>query len=59
MSTRRSRRAFGSIRRLPGGRWQAHYTAPGGKRVLAPKTFAAKIDAECWLSDRRKEIDDQ
>jgi hypothetical protein len=56
MSTRRSRRAFGSIRKLPGGRWQAHYTA-GGRRVLAPKTFAAKIDAEAWLTDRRREID--
>lgn len=55
--TSQRRRTFGSIRRLPGGRWQAHFTAPGGKRVTAPKTFAAKIDAECWLTDRRREID--
>ena len=55
--TSRRRRTFGSIRRLPGGRWQAHFTAPGGKRVTAPRTFAAKIDAECWLTDRRREID--
>jgi integrase len=57
MSTRRSRRAFGSIRRLPSGRWQAHHTAPGGRRVIAPKTFAAKDDATAWLVDRRREID--
>ncbi len=56
MSTRRSLRRFGSIRRLPSGRWQAHYTA-GGKRVIAPKTFAAKDDAAAWLVDRRREID--
>jgi integrase len=55
--TRQRRRTFGSIRRLPGGRWQAHFSAPGGRRVTAPKTFAAKIDAECWLTDKRREVD--
>ncbi len=57
MSTRRSRRRFGSIRKLPSGRWQAHYTAPDGRRVIAPKTFAAKDDAQAWLTDRRREMD--
>jgi hypothetical protein len=56
MSRRHQRRAFGSIRKLSSGRYQAHYVA-GGHRVTAPKTFAAKIDAECWLTDRRREID--
>jgi hypothetical protein len=56
MSTRRRRRQFGSVRHLPSGRWQAHYTA-GGRRVIAPKTFAAKDDGQAWLTDRRREID--
>lgn len=61
-----TKRAFGSLRQLPrmvngkpgkGGRWQAHYTGPDGVRYKAPKTFAAKVDAEAWLTDRRREID--
>ena len=50
-------RPFGNIRRLPSGRYQARYTGPGGVYIKAPKTFAQKIDAEAWLSDRRREID--
>ncbi|MGC4960071.1 tyrosine-type recombinase/integrase [Gordonia sp. DT101] len=52
-----SKRGFGNIRRLPSGRYQARYTGPDGVEHKAPKTFAAKIDAEAWLSDRRREID--
>lgn len=33
------------------------FTAPDGTYITAPKTFAAKIDAEAWLIDRRREID--
>ena len=51
------RRRFGSIRQLPSGRWQAAYSAPNGRRVLAPHTFAKRADAEAWLVDRRREID--
>jgi len=51
------KRSFGNIRRLPSGRWQVRYTGPDGSYVKAPKTFAAKIDAEAWLTDRRREID--
>ena len=50
-------RRFGSIRKLPSGRWQATYSAPNGRRITAPRTFRAKIDAEAWLADRRREID--
>lgn len=50
-------RRFGSIRKLPSGRWQAHYTAAPGRRVMAPRTFRTKLDAEAWLTDRRREID--
>lgn len=59
----KGKRAFGSIRQLPtkvpgrSGRWQANYTGPDGAIHKAPRTFAAKIDAEAWLADRRREID--
>jgi integrase len=51
------KRTFGSIRKLPSGRYQARYTAPTGAYIVAPKTFAAKIHAETWLGDRKREID--
>ena len=54
---RRQRREFGAIRKLPSGRHQAHYTGPDGAKHTAPHTFAAKVDAEAWLTDRRREID--
>lgn len=56
-SDRRDKRAFGSIRRLPSGRYQVRYTGPDGSYVTAPKTFGAKMDAEAFLTDRRREID--
>lgn len=52
-----AKRSFGAIRRLPSGRWQAHYTTTTGAVVKAPGTFAAKFHAEAWLVDRRREID--
>ncbi|BBU23287.1 prophage integrase [Mycobacterium xenopi] len=55
--TKRDKRAFGNIRKLPSGRYQVRYTGPDGSYVTAPNTFAAKIDAEAWLTDRRREID--
>jgi integrase len=51
------KRSFGSIRQLPSGRWQARYSTPAGKSITAPKTFAAKLHAEAWLADRKREID--
>ncbi|GJP28265.1 hypothetical protein NJB18091_10140 [Mycobacterium marinum] len=52
------RRGFGRIRKCqPSGRYQAAYTGPDGKVYRAPATFAAKMDAEGWLTDRRREID--
>lgn len=52
-----TKRSFGNIRRLPSGRYQVRYTGPDGSYITAPKTFAAKIDAEAHLTDRRREID--
>jgi integrase len=44
------RRRFGSIRRLPSGRYQARYLGPSGETIPADNTFAAKADADHWLS---------
>ncbi|EUA09271.1 phage integrase family protein [Mycobacterium kansasii 732] len=52
-----NKRSFGNIRALPSGRYQVRFTDPDGNYITAPKTFAAKIDAEAWLTDRRREID--
>jgi integrase len=53
----RDKRLFGTIRRLPSGRYQALYTDPRGKRCTAPHTFHARIDAEAFLTDRRREVE--
>ena len=45
------RRGFGSIRKLPSGRWQARFThSHTGQLEAAPSTFATKADANRWLS---------
>ncbi|MGO1505257.1 MAG: tyrosine-type recombinase/integrase [Brachybacterium sp.] len=53
----RTRRSFGALRKLPSGRWQASYLDPHGKRVNAPETFTAKIDADAWLSVQRAALE--
>jgi hypothetical protein len=45
-----ARRRFGSVRRLPSGRWQARYWDAAGNRIGAPDTLATKGDAQRWLS---------
>jgi integrase len=47
---------FGSVRRLPSGRWQARYLAPDGNRYTAPATYANRADARAWLALRQSEI---
>lgn len=54
---RSTRRSFGRLRQFRSGRWKASYTGPDGKLYSAPQTFAAKIDAEGWLAERRREVD--
>lgn len=54
---RSTRRSFGRLRQFRSGRWKASYTGPDGRLYEAPQTFGAKIDAEAWLTDRRREID--
>lgn len=54
---KRTRRGFGSIRRLPSKRYQASYQGPDGARHKAPDTFATRGDAEGWLSAEKRLID--
>jgi integrase len=50
------RRQFGSVRRLPSGRWQVRYHNGLGERVVAPDTFATKADAQRWLAVAQADI---
>ena len=51
------KRSFGSIRKLTSGRWQVRYIGPDGAEHRAPHTYTAKIDAEGWLSQERRLIE--
>ena len=55
-------RYFGTVRKLPSGRFQARYIGPDGQRRPAqradggPLTFDTRSDAEAWLALRHSEI---
>ncbi|MEV4619705.1 tyrosine-type recombinase/integrase [Asanoa sp. NPDC049573] len=46
----KSRRRFGSVRKLRSGRYQARYLGSDGLTRTAPETFAKERDAEKWLT---------
>jgi integrase len=50
------RRRFGSVRRLPSGRYQARYPGPDGLMRPADDTFETKTGAEVWLTRKEAEI---
>lgn len=52
MSTKKkvNRQAFGSVRQLPSGRWQARYRDQAGRPMTAPTTFATKREANDHLA---------
>jgi integrase len=50
-------RTWGTLRRLPSGKWQASYVGPDLGRHVAQMTYTAKMDAEHWLSDERRLIE--
>ncbi len=52
---KRDRRSFGRLRKLRSGRIQAGYIGPDCQLYMAPATFAAKIDAEGWLAQERRD----
>lgn len=45
----KKRRRFGSVRKLPSGRFQASFLGPNGVRQYAPDTFRTRTDADRWL----------
>ncbi len=49
-------RQFGSVRKLPSGRWQARYQTDDGRRLKSPRTFATKTDATLWLDGARTRV---
>jgi integrase len=51
-----AKRYFGSIRKLPSGRFQARYTGPDGLTYNAPVTFETRGDAEAWTAMRQSEV---
>jgi hypothetical protein len=50
------RRRFGSIRKLPSGRYQARYPGPDSVMRPADDTFATKTEAATWLTTKEAEI---
>jgi integrase len=50
MARRKGRRAFGSMRQLPSGRWQARYRDLAGVQYTAPRTFATRPEAARFLA---------
>ena len=51
----KGRRHFGSVRKLPSGRYQARYWHAGAECV-APSTFVTKADALAWLAAAETDI---
>jgi integrase len=56
--TRRDRRGWGKIRRLPSGRWQASYIGRDKLRHTAPVTYSTRLAAEGWLATERRLYED-
>ena len=50
------RRWFGTVRRLPSGRYPARYWGPDGVRRSADDTFATKPEAQDWLTLKEAEL---
>ena len=53
----RTKRSFGTIRRLPSKMYQASYIGPDMARHNAPGTFTARADAEGWIAVERRLIE--
>lgn len=50
MANKKGHRRFGSVRKLPSGRWQARYPGADGVMRPAPHTFASQRRADEWLT---------
>jgi integrase len=47
---------FGTVRRLPSGRWQARYRDGSGRQIAAPTTFATKGHANRFLATMQADL---
>jgi hypothetical protein len=56
MATKKGKRRFGYIRKLPSRRLQASYIDPAGARRTAPSTFQTKPEANDWLVIQESEM---
>jgi integrase len=56
MPRRKGKRDFATIRQLPSKRFQVRYTGPDGNRYTAPKTFIHRVDADAYVTEKRREI---
>lgn len=56
MATKRFKAAWGSVRQLASGRWQARYQI-GHVRHVAPVTFRTRREAESYLSSARTDLE--
>ncbi len=52
----RGKRRFGTVRKLPSGRWQARYSLADGDRRSAPDTFPTRRAAEQYLVETEAEM---
>lgn len=52
----RRRRPFGSIEKLPSGRYRVRFRDPGGRRVAAEQTFASIGSARAYLATVEADI---
>ena len=52
-----TRRDFGTVRRLPSGRWQVRYQTPAEDRVTAPETFETRAAAAAYLAKVQTDVD--
>jgi len=57
MVARAGMRAFGRVRKLPSGYYQAGYIGPDNAVHYAPQTFQAKVDADEWLASEHRLIE--
>jgi integrase len=55
-NTKGRKRRFGSVRKLPSGRWQGRYSGPDGLLRKAPQTFETKRAAEDWLIEAESQM---
>ncbi|MDR2895306.1 MAG: site-specific integrase, partial [Propionibacteriaceae bacterium] len=51
------RRTFGTVKKLPSGRFRASYIGPDAIRYAAPSTYTRRSDAERWLADEQRRME--